>query len=144
MIGEFMLDCFIIGDSIAKGISDVRPECAHVVKSGINSRDWINKNHDLYIEAKNVIISLGTNDLKNINTYEELKSLRQMVWGTRVFWILPAIDKPSVKDSVFRVSQEFGDVLLPIPEVSPDKVHPTYKGYKKLAEETKTSSGKNN
>lgn len=133
-----MLECFIIGDSIAKGISDVRQECARVVTSGINSRNWSNQNADLMIEANSVIISLGTNDLKNINTYEQLKDLRFRVWAKKVFWILPAIDKPGVKDAVTKVANEFNDVLLPIPEISPDKVHPTYKGYKSLADKTKS------
>ena len=90
-----MLECLILGDSLAVGVGQVRTECVTYAKSGINSYDYVNR-HVLYTksnhkEAKTVIISLGSNDYSSINTYEELLTLRQLVKADRVYWILPAL-----------------------------------------------------
>ena len=45
--------------------------------------------------------------------------------------------KPAVQDIVRIISKNFNDTILEIPELSKDKVHPTYNGYKELAEKTK-------
>ena len=64
-----MLECLIIGDSIAVGTSRARPECVAYVQGGINSYQWVNKfvNNSPYI-ANTVIISLGSNDHKHVKT----------------------------------------------------------------------------
>ena len=76
-----MLECLILGDSLAVGVGQIRKECVTYAKSGINSYDYVNR-HVLYTKgntaAKTVIISLGSNDTKNINTVEELDTLRQV------------------------------------------------------------------
>jgi lysophospholipase L1-like esterase len=134
-----MIECLILGDSIAKGISDVRKECVAYVKSGINSYDYVNR-HVLYTqgntEAKTVIISLGSNDFKNINTYDELDTLRQLVKAERVYWILPNI-KETKRKAVYDVAKKYNDWIIDARgyDRSPDSVHPTYKGYKDIAKE---------
>ena len=134
-----MIDCLVLGDSIAVGVSQARPECVAYAKVGINSRDWFNQNfkYSPYI-ADTVIISLGSNDYKNIKTESELRTIRQLTISNRVYWILPAI-KPDIRIAVNKIAKEFGDIVLerPIKDMSPDGIHPTGKGYKKLAEETK-------
>jgi len=42
-------------------------------------------------------------------------------------------------EAVRQVAEEFGDTVIPRPEdnISRDGVHPTYKGYKILAEKTR-------
>jgi lysophospholipase L1-like esterase len=136
-----MIECLILGDSIAKGISDVRKECVAYVKSGINSYDYVNR-HVLYTqgntEAKTVIISLGSNDLKNVNTFEELDTLRQLVKADRVYWILPNI-KETKRRAVWDVANKYHDWVIDARghDRSPDTVHPTYKGYKTIAEATR-------
>jgi lysophospholipase L1-like esterase len=132
-----MLDCLILGDSIAVGTSQARPECVSYSKGGINSYDWLNKNvgKSPYI-AKHVIISLGSNDHKGIKTESELNTIRQLTKADRVYWILPAI-KPEIQEIVRRIAVENGDVILPIKDLSSDQVHPTAKGYKQLAEASK-------
>jgi lysophospholipase L1-like esterase len=131
-----MIECLILGDSIAKGVSDIRKECVAYVKSGINSSDW----NDVYVKkikpAKTTIISLGSNDYKNLNTEIELVALRSFVNSDQVFWIVPAI-KPEKQEIVKKIARHYGDTFIIIPELSPDKVHPTYKGYKQLGVLTK-------
>jgi lysophospholipase L1-like esterase len=136
-----MIECLILGDSIAKGISDIRKECVAYVKSGINSYDYVNR-HVLYTQgnnqAKTIIISLGSNDLKNINTFEELDTLRQIIKADRVYWIIPNI-KETKRRAVWDVANKYHDWVIDARgyDRSPDTVHPTYKGYKAIAEETR-------
>lgn len=130
-----MLDCLILGDSIAIGTAHFRPECAVYAKSGINSHNWLNKNVDKNLTAKSVIISLGSNDHKGVKTFHELMAIRQLTDAGRVYWILPA-NKPEVREIVEIIAKNFGDTILPITSLSKDGVHPTTAGYKELAEKS--------
>jgi lysophospholipase L1-like esterase len=140
-----MLECLIIGDSIAVGTHQARPECVAHAKGGWNTwqwnREYLNKN----LSAKTVIISLGSNDHKGVRTKAELQRLREKV-GTaaQVFWILPHGNLPAggvpieqIQQIVKAMAQEYGDTVLPITRVSKDNIHPTGAGYKELAEKTK-------
>ena len=131
-----MLECLILGDSIAQGISNIRKECTAYVKSGINSYNWNNRNIVKNLSANTVIISLGTNDPDTVNSFKELLLLRQLVYAKKVMWVMPPI-KPSVQDIVKIIANSYGDVILEIPELSKDKIHPTADGYQQLAEKTK-------
>ena len=131
-----MIECLILGDSIAQGISNIRKECTAYVKSGINSRNWNNRNIVKNLSANTVIISLGTNDPDTVNSFKELLLLRQLVYAKKVMWVMPPI-KPSVQDIVKIIANSYGDVILEIPELSKDKIHPTADGYQQLAEKTK-------
>ena len=84
-----MLECLILGDSIAVGISMQRPECTTYAKGGINTWQWNNKYLIKDLAAKSVIISLGTNDHQYIKTKRELETTRQLIVADRVYWILP-------------------------------------------------------
>lgn len=135
-----MIDCLIIGDSIAVGTKQFRPDCVAFVKGGINSWQWRRQ----YLEgdqgnlprAETLIISLGSNDHKGVKTREEIAAIRSRVTAKRVFWILPAI-KPDIQAMVREVAEGFGDTVLPITRLQPDGVHPSWAGYKDLAEKTK-------
>ena len=71
-----MLECLIVGDSIAVGTATARPECVAYAKGGINSYQWLNKNIDKTpLIAKTVIISLGSNDHKYVKTESELRAI---------------------------------------------------------------------
>ncbi len=131
-----MLDCLILGDSIAKGISDIRKECVAYVQSGINSQNWNDKFVKQIRPARTTIISLGSNDYKNLNTEIELVALRSFVNSDKVFWIVPAI-KPEKQELIKKIARLYGDTFVIIPELSADKVHPTYQGYKQLGTLTK-------
>ena len=131
-----MLECLILGDSIAKGISQVRTECVAYVQSGINSHDYNDTYGKRVKPAKTTIISLGSNDYTNLNTEVELVALRSRIGDSRVFWILPPV-KPQKQNLVREVARSYGDTIINIPELSPDKVHPTHKGYRQLGVLTK-------
>lgn len=135
-----MLECLILGDSLAVGVGQIRKECITYAKSGINSYDYVNR-HVLHTQgntaAKTVIISLGSNDTKQIDTYEELLALRQLVQADRVYWILPNI-KEEKRKQVWLVANKFKDNVIDARQSdrSPDNVHPTYQGYKDIAKKT--------
>ena len=137
-----MIDCLIIGDSIAVGTAMARPECVSYSKGGWNTLQW---NKDYLSKAaehpaKTVIISLGANDHAGVKTEKELRKMREAITGNRVFWIDPGQDrKPSPHDAIIRIAKEYGDTVLPRPKghMSGDGIHPTGKGYKILGEQTK-------
>ena len=131
-----MLDCLILGDSIAKGISDIRKECVAYVQSGINSRDWNDRFIKKVKPSSTTIVSLGSNDFKNLNTEIELMALRSFINSDHVFWIVPAI-KPEKQEIVKKIARYHGDTFVIIPELSQDKVHPTYNGYRQLGNLTR-------
>jgi len=135
-----MLECLIIGDSIGVGVSQVRTECKSIVKSGINSGNWKNTNINKLKPAKVLIISLGANDIKSHNTEDNVRQIRAAAKADKVYWILPNENlKPKAVSDVTKVASEFGDVVIERPktDMSADNVHPTGKGYRKLAEKTK-------
>lgn len=129
-----MLECLIIGDSIAQGISSVRKECTAIVRGGITSRDWNRKYLTKIEDANTAIISLGTNDW--VDTDKQLLLLRQTIKSKKVIWVMPPI-KPDVQQIVKALALQYSDTVITITELSKDKVHPTAKGYKQLAEKTK-------
>ena len=131
-----MLDCLILGDSIGVGTHQFRPECAAYARGGWNTWQWNRDYLKNDLTAKTVIISLGSNDHKGVRTKAELQRIREKIVSARVFWILPAI-KPEIQEIVKSMALEYGDVVLPITKLQPDKVHPSWAGYKELAEKTK-------
>jgi lysophospholipase L1-like esterase len=145
IIGEIMLECLIIGDSIAVGTATVRQECVSYSKGGINSYQWVNQNiSKMPLQAKTVIISLGSNDHKGVKTQKELETIRELTKADRVYWILPHGNHPksnvSIEDIqaiVKKVAEKNSDIVLPITRVQKDNIHPSWAGYKELANQTK-------
>lgn len=131
-----MLECMIIGDSIAVGTAQARPECAAYVRGGWNSWQWNKKYLTQDLSARTVVISLGSNDHAGVNTRKELIKLRKNVEADRVYWIMPAI-KPEIQEIVEEVANQRGDWIIRIPYLSNDGIHPSTKGYKKIGEITK-------
>jgi lysophospholipase L1-like esterase len=137
-----MLECLVLGDSIAVGVSQVRRECITYAKSGINSSLW-NRDylpHAVDKKYKTVVISLGANDHKGIPTENELRRMRVNVSGKRVFWIDPGKDrKPIAHDAIMRIASQYGDTILARPkdQMSADGIHPTGRGYQTLANQTR-------
>ena len=131
-----MLECLIVGDSIAVGTARQRPECVSLSQGGINSHNWNKKNAGNSVAARTVIISLGSNDTKDIRTIWELQTLRDKVTADRVYWIMPAI-KPHIQKMVQTVADSYGDTVLPIISLEKDGVHPDTKGYQAIANSTR-------
>jgi hypothetical protein len=131
-----MIECLMLGDSIAVGVGQRRPECRQYAKVGINSEAF-NKRYKLQeFGANTVLISLGSNDYEGIDTYQELTELRKKVKAKQVFWVLPAnnLEVAEIVESIANLNK---DVLIKIPYLSKDRVHPTPKGYKRIADITK-------
>lgn len=137
-----MLECLIIGDSIAVGTAMYRPECVSYSRGGWNSWQW---NRD-YLgvasskPAKTVIISLGANDHKGVKTEEELRKMRSTIKADRVFWISPGAErKPVPQAAIEKIAKEYGDIILarPMQHMSGDGIHPTGTGYKLLGQQAK-------
>ena len=132
-----MLECLIVGDSIAVGTQMFAKECASYAKGGINSKQWVDKNiGNMPLQAKHVIISLGSNDHQYIKTESELETIRQLTKADRVYWIMPAI-KPNIQEIVRKVATKYSDVIIPITKLQPDGIHPSWAGYKEIAEKVK-------
>jgi lysophospholipase L1-like esterase len=139
-----MLECLILGDSIAVGVHQVRKECVAYAKGGWNTWQWNRDYLKNDLTAKTVIISLGSNDHKYIHTEAELVKMREKVKGNRVFWILPAgnlkaseVNINYLQLTVKEIAAKYGDVVLPITRLQKDGIHPSWAGYKDLAEKTK-------
>lgn len=130
-----MIDCLILGDSIAVGVSKNRPECDVIAKSGITSPNFVKAHITKNLSADTVVISLGSNDA-GVNTLQALTKLRKTIRAKSVYWILPA-RFTDARDAVEEVAMKNGDTIVRIPDVSADGIHPTSRGYKRLAENTK-------
>ena len=127
-----MLECLILGDSIAVGMSQFKPECRLIAKGGINTWQF-NRQYKVDLSSEIAIISLGSNDHSGINTRKELEDLRsRIVKTTLVYWILPAI-KPHIQLTVKNIAQEHGDIVISIPRLQKDGIHPSWAGYKEMA-----------
>jgi len=130
-----MLDCLILGDSIAVGTHQQRPECVAYAKGGWNTWQWNRDYLKNSLSAKTVIISLGSNDHIGVKTKAELQRIREKVGVAKVFWILPAF-KPHIQSHIREIAEQYNDTVLPFTPSS-DKIHPTTQGYRELAKATK-------
>lgn len=135
-----MLECLIIGDSIAVGTHQFRPECVAYAKGGITSLGWNKQYGNKNLDAESVIISLSTNDWEKADTYGMLMNIRTKIKGKRVFWIEPNREsKFEAVQHVRRVAEQFGDTVIVTTRWQLDKIHPSSAGYRAIAE---TSKGK--
>jgi hypothetical protein len=132
-----MMPCIVMGDSIAVGVAQFRPDCESVAKSGITSERYI---ETLLQEqsAEIVVISLGVNDDDTVDTLDNLRQVRRNVRGRTIYWLLPGI-KPRARAAISAVAREFGDRLIDTrAQAGPDHLHPTGAGYQYLAAMTST------
>ena len=135
-----MLACVVLGDSLAVGVGQARPDCRVAAVSGISS--------DRYIEflsgvgnVRTAIISLGVNDGPGTATEENLLRLRVRVSAVTVYWLLTGTN-PRAREAVRAVARRFGDRLIDAaPLAGPDHVHPDRNGYAALAALTGGGSG---
>jgi lysophospholipase L1-like esterase len=131
-----MLECLIIGDSIAFGVSKVRTDCDAIATVGITSTNWIDRHLASMKNYPTTIISLGTNDWDKA-TADNLLKLRKRISG-RVFWIPPSSKLyPQAYQAVMEISNEYKDSVIETKKLYSDKIHPTQLGYKELASKAK-------
>lgn len=129
-----MLDCLIIGDSIALGTHSQYKQCGVIAKSGIDSRAFYDRYHRYYANTKteHVIISIGSNDkYSNMSRYN-IEHIRNTIGDNKkVFWILPA-NKENIAEIIRNIARDKKDTVIPIRYLSKDGVHPTIDGYKNI------------
>lgn len=127
-----MLDCLILGDSIAVGVGQAKPGCRVVAETGITSERYI---QTLLVArtARIAIISLGVNDGDGVDTVDNLLRLRHAVTARTVYWLLAGTNKRS-REAARLVAMRFHDRLIDVaPLAGPDHLHPDRAGYAKLA-----------
>jgi len=138
-----MLDCLILGDSIAQGIARQRPECVQVAEVGATSPQFkyavINTPDVFKPSYHTVVISLGSNDGRLVHSFTYLALIRDRITADRVMWILPQPRFVEARNAVRQIADQFRDLVIEVPAsmLSPDKTHPTTTGYHQLAEQTK-------
>ena len=85
-----MLHCAILGDSLAQGIANLRPDCLSDTRVGISSASYVS-GHVVSVTAQTALLSLGVNDgPPTVETVKHLLKLREGINARQVYWILPA------------------------------------------------------
>jgi hypothetical protein len=124
-----MLECLIIGDSIASGIASVRRDCVQLTEIGLNSQQWYTKYSNrplLDMESyRYVVISLGSNDV-GADCEAYMKKVRAKIHSSNVIWVLPSDEvKAEQFKIVEKIAAQMGDSTLSIKDkVGKDKIHP--------------------
>lgn len=139
-----MLDCLILGDSIAVGTHMVANHCEMQAKGGINSHQF-NSLYPGKFSARVVVISLGSNDHQYVKTRQELETLRARVDdAAHVFWILPAgnlklsnVPIAKIQTLVQEIASSRGDTVIPISALQSDGIHPSVRGYRNIVDHFK-------
>lgn len=123
-----MLECLIVGDSIAVGVGSVSPKCETIAKVGINSKNFVVSN--VYIPAADTtVISLGSND-GNSDYSKYLKTLREKITG-KVIWLVSA-NNSKARNIVLYIAERYNDFVIHLSNFSTkDGVHP--RSYKEVA-----------
>lgn len=133
-----MLDCLIMGDSIAVGTKMFMPQCVDHAKGGITSHGWLKRYGSNDLSARTVIISLSTNDWERADTESKLRQIRTKVKADKVFWIEPNKEsKPDAVTHVNVIAKEFDDTVISTTRWQKDKIHPSWAGYKELVNKVK-------
>ena len=133
-----MLECLVLGDSIAVGTQQFAKECQLQGRGGINTWQF-NKMYPGSFYAETVIISLGSNDHQYVKTYDQLFEMRQRVGAKNVFWVLPAgnlkasnVPIERIQGFIREIAYSYGDTVLPIRGLQPDGIHPSWAGYRDI------------
>jgi hypothetical protein len=132
-----LIPCAAIGDSIAVGVGQARPECVTTARVGITSGTYINSLLPLAeFGVDTTIISLGVNDGSGVDTLTNLRTVRNQVTSRVVYWLLPGL-KDEVRADIRTVAAENGDRLIDTrPYVGRDHLHPNGAGYQQIASQS--------
>jgi len=131
-----MIECMVLGDSIAVGYQQHRTECVVYAKVGLNSWEWNKTYKPDGMMAETVIISLGVNDHEYVRTERELRTLRDKVYAKRVYWIMPSTNSVA-QALVKRIASEKKDMIITTNKLASDNIHPSPAGYKELVEKSR-------
>lgn len=138
------MHCVFIGDSIAQGVAQYRPECQNQAVVGRTLGQALLRVHQVPSGADHVIISVGSNDRRT--SISELRSqiqkLRNQLAHHCVTWLLPP-DHPAARKLINKTAADYGDRVIDVkPQLNPDQdpVHPGPQGYQRLAVLTQHSS----
>jgi lysophospholipase L1-like esterase len=135
-----LLDCLVLGDSIAVGVGQARPDCQTIAVSGISSDHFVQM-FPGGPQAHTAVISLGVNDGDGIATVDNLAKLRSRVVADTIYWLLSGTNE-HIRDAVRAVAGRFGDRLIDVsPLAGADHIHPDRTGYARLASETRGIGG---
>ncbi|UOF79794.1 orF1-encoded proteiN [Caudoviricetes sp.] len=127
-----MIECVIIGDSIAVGIGQNMP-CKVEAKVGRTSERQLALVKQIDVEK--AIISLGSNDPRNPELFRNLWLLRASVHAKRVVWILP-YDRTAA-EAARHVARIYRDGFVDLVDhPTRDRIHPSdYRAVAKKAGE---------
>ncbi len=138
-----LVACVFVGDSIAVGIGNYRPECETVAKVGITSGRYI-QTMMMHQTAEVAVISLGVNDDPSMPTLENLRTVRAEVSARQVVWIIPNV-REYARSAIRQVAAENGDQTLDLRRyeslIAPDRIHPTGTGYMMIAGNLRSGVG---
>jgi lysophospholipase L1-like esterase len=135
-----LLDCIVLGDSIAVGVGQARPDCQTIAVSGINSDHYVQMFAGTP-QARTAIISLGVNDSDGITTADNLARLRGRVAADTVYWLVSGTN-PLIREATRTIAGRFGDRLIDVaPLAGTDHIHPDRTGYAQIAAETRGIGG---
>jgi hypothetical protein len=120
-----MIDCAVVGDSIALGVGTEMHRCVVNAHVGLPSADIIGR-----VEHANiVVISAGSNDARSPDLENNLRAIRARAANAKVIWISPM--DPRAAAAVQRVARLHGDRVVHFTP-RPDHIHP--KSYPTLAD----------
>jgi lysophospholipase L1-like esterase len=126
-----MIECVIMGDSIAQGVARFRPTCAQITQQGVNSLTF-NNSLIQSVNARYVLISLGSNDVGTPDLPRHLAAIRSRIQSREVTWLL-SVNNPQAAAQVQQIARAHGDRVVHVRAVvGPDGVHPSTSGYHRL------------
>ncbi|HUO87984.1 MAG TPA: hypothetical protein VMU08_02320 [Rhizomicrobium sp.] len=111
-----MIDCAVVGDSIALGVGTELHRCVVNATVGIPSTEVIGRVQ----EANVLVVSAGSNDPRNPKLEANLRAIRARA-AQRVIWIAPM--DPIAAEAVRRVARIHGDAVVGFTP-RPDHIHP--------------------
>lgn len=119
-----MIDCAVVGDSIALGVGTELHRCVVDATVGIPSADVIGR-----VQHANVlVVSAGSNDARSPALEHNLRAIRAKA-SSKVIWISPM--DPVAAAAVRRVARLHGDQVVHFTP-RPDNIHP--RSYPTLAD----------
>jgi lysophospholipase L1-like esterase len=127
-----MVECAVLGDSIAVGVARLRNTCQVQAVVGITSDVYVSRFRN-GVHAGQVLISLGSNDSSDPKSEAAMRLLRSRINADQVTWLLSANNQRTA-DIARKIAREHMDrVIDSRPFIGQDGVHPTASGYFRLA-----------